>query len=553
MKLNFFNNKKIVKKSLKSKSDKKIPETTVVNESAFTNQKLSEFGVTSKLKESVDTSVDFEDFIDITKTGLEDYGIYTGIKRDPTAKGGKRYMVIEPTLTKKDKENFEKLRQMLMVELTVNLNEIKTKKDAEERLKKKLTSMIKKYDMDIPANRLPKIYYHAIRNFTRFGKIDPLMHDKMIEEISCDGVGIPLYIWHREYESMPTNVIFDTDLELENFVRKLAYVSGKHVSIANPIVDATLPDGSRVNLTLGKEVTTRGSTFTIRHYKEDPITIVDLIKYHTISSDIGAYLWFLVEKRLTMLIAGGTASGKTTTLNAMGTFIPPGDKVVSIEDTPELNLPIENWIPAISRQTFTDGGIGEITQYDLLRGALRQRPDIIIVGETRGREAHTLFQAMATGHGGFSSMHADTVSACINRLLSKPMDVPKVLLATTLDVIFLQLKLLIKNRTVRRCVQITEIAGLDENTGDFLLNDVFKWDPETDTYNFSGKSVLFDKIHNKFGISHDQIKLELSKRKTALEWMVENNIHEHKEVNDTIQEFYLDPERFYERKRMSGD
>jgi len=133
------------------------------------------------------------------------------------------------------------------------------------------------------------------------------------------------------------------------------------------------------------------------------------------------------------------------------------------------------------------------------------------------------------------------------------MDVPKVLLATTLDVIFLQLKLLIKDRTVRRCVQITEIAGLDENTGDFLLNDVFKWNPETDTYIFSGKSVLFDKIHNKFGMSHDQIKFELSKRKTALEWMVENNIHEHKEVNDTIQEFYIDPERFYERKRMSGD
>jgi len=553
VKLNIFNKKNVVKKPLKSKSDKKIPENTAVNESAPTEEKLSEFGVTSEPKKFVDTSGDFEDFIELTKTGLEDYGIYTGIKRDPTATGGKRYMVIEPTLTKKDEENFEKLRKMLMVELTVDLKQIKNKTDAEERLKKKLSSMITKYELDIPLSHLPKIYYHAIRNFTRLGKIDPLMHDKMIEEISCDGVGIPIYIFHREYESMPTNIIFDTDLELENYVRRLAYISGKHVSVANPIVDATLPDGSRINLTLGREVTTRGSTFTIRHFKDDPITIIDLIKYNTISSDIGAYLWYLVEKRLTMLIAGGTASGKTTTLNAMGTFIPPGDKIVSIEDTPELNLPLENWIPAISRQTFTDGGIGEITQFDLLRGALRQRPDIIIVGETRGREAHTLFQAFATGHGGFSSMHADTVGSCINRLVSKPMDVPKVLLATTLNVIYLQLKLRIKDKSVRRCTQITEIAGIDEETGDFLLNDVFKWDPVTDTYKFSGKSILFDKIRDKFGISHEQIKYELSRRKTALEWMVENNIHEHMQVNKTIQEFYSDPDRFIERKRMGEE
>jgi len=512
--------------------------------------KYTESTASTKIVTEGDSKIDFENFISITKTGLEDYGIYTGIKNDPTAKGGKRYMVIEPTLSQKDKENFETLRKMLMVELTIDLKKINSKKDAETRLKKKLWSLIKKYELDIPEKSLAKIYYHAVRNFTRYGKIDPLMHDKMIEEISCDGTKIPLYIWHREYESMPTNVMFETDEELENFVRKLAYQSGKHVSIAEPIVDAALPDGSRINLTLGYEVTKRGSTFTIRHFKEDPITIIDLIKFNTISSDIAAYLWLLVEKRLTMLIAGGTASGKTTTLNAMTTFIPPGDKVVSIEDTPELNLPLENWIPAVTRQSFTDGGVGEINQFDLLRGALRQRPDIIIVGETRGREAHTLFQAMATGHGGFSSIHADSIEACINRLVSKPMEVPKVLVATTLDGIFLQLKLRMKDKSVRRCIQLTEIAGIDEDTGDILLNDVFKWDPKTDKFVFAGKSVLFDKITTKFGMSYDQIKYELNRRKTALEWMGEQNIHEHKEVNSTIQEFYADPERFYERKKI---
>lgn len=461
-----------------------------------------------------------------------------------------RYAVIEPTLSKKDKENFERLRQMLMTELTVDLNEIKTKEDVAERLKKKIINLIEKYELEIPQKSLQKIFYHAIRDFTSFGKIDPLMHDHMIEEISCDGTGIPLYIWHRQYESMPTNVVFETDRELENYVRKLAYLCGKHVSVANPIVDATLPDGSRINLTLGHEVTKKGSTFTIRHFKDDPITIIDLVKFNTLSSDIAAYLWFMVEKRLTMLISGGTASGKTTTLNAMSAFIPPGNKVVSIEDTPELNLPHENWIPSISRQTFTDGGVGEITQYDLLRAALRQRPDIIIVGETRGREAHTLFQALATGHGGFSSIHADSINACITRLTSAPMEVPKVLLVTTLDSILLQLKLRLGNRSVRRVIQVTELGGFDEKSGDILLNDAFKWDPATDKHQFTGKSIMFDKIQQRFGISKDQIVYELNKRKTAIEWMAQNNIQKHKEVNAQIAEFHANPDRFYERKRF---
>ncbi len=544
-----------------SKPLKKELETTVKNQktkvvtseksqSKLDNAKTNSDDAKNDPTTVVEQENDFANFISISKTGYEDYGVYTGIRKDPTAKSGMRYVVIEPTLSKKDKENFERLRQMLMTELTVDLTEIKTKEDVAERLKKKIINLIEKYELEIPQKSLKKIFYHAIRDFTSFGKIDPLMHDHMIEEISCDGTDIPLYIWHRQYESMPTNVIFETDRELENYVRKLAYLCGKHVSVANPIVDATLPDGSRINLTLGHEVTKKGSTFTIRHFKDDPITIVDLVKFNTLSSDIAAYLWFMVEKRLTMLISGGTASGKTTTLNAMSAFIPPGNKVVSIEDTPELNLPHENWIPSISRQTFTDGGIGEITQYDLLRAALRQRPDIIIVGETRGREAHTLFQALATGHGGFSSIHADSISACITRLTSAPMEVPKVLLVTTLDAILLQLKLRLGDRSVRRVIQVTELGGFDEKTGDILLNDAFKWDPTTDKHQFTGKSIMFDKIQQRFGISKDQIVYELNKRKTAIEWMAQNNIQKHKEVNAQIAEFHANPDRFYERKRF---
>jgi len=490
-------------------------------------------------------------FISVSKLNFNNAEIHGGVTKDPTAKGGLKYTVIEPSLSERDKEKFEIIKKLLMTELSVSLHDIKSKHTAEIRLTRKIAQLIKKYKLEIPAKNVSKITYYAVRDFIYLGKIEPLMRDHMVEEISCDGTDIPLYIWHREYESIPTNIIFKTDKELNNFARKVSYMSGKHVSMANPIVDAALPDGSRINLTLGHEITKRGSTFTIRRFRADPITIIDLIKFQTMTSDIAAYLWYIAEKNSTMLVAGGTASGKTTALNALASFIRPGQKIVTIEDTQELNLPHENWIPAVSRQNFTDGQIGEITQYDLLRAALRQRPDIIIVGETRGREAYTLFQAMATGHGGFSSIHADSVEATLTRLASSPMDIPKTLIANTLDLIYLQLKLRIKDKSVRRIIQISEIAGLDKTTGEIRTHEIFKWDPHTDTHTFAGNSIVLDKIKQRHGESDEQINYELSKRKLALEWMVKNNIRDHKEVSKNIMEFYADPERFSERKRLT--
>ena len=489
-------------------------------------------------------------FVTVSKLDFEGAEIHGGIINDSTSKSGLRYVVIQPRLSVRDKQNFDLIKKLLMTELNVSLNEIKTKKDAERRLKKKIIQLIKKYKLEIKTKNLSKITYYAIRDFIYLGKIEPLMRDHMVEEVSCDGTNIPLYIWHREYESIPTNVNFSSDKELNNFARKISYVCGKHVSMANPIIDASLPDGSRINLTLGHEITKRGSTFTIRRFRADPITIIDLIKFGSMNTDIAAYLWYIAEKNATMLVAGGTASGKTTALNALGSFIRPGQKIVSIEDTQELNLPHENWIPAVSRQNFTDGQIGEINQFDLLRAALRQRPDIIIVGETRGREAYTLFQAMATGHGGFSSIHADSVEATLTRLASSPMDIPKPLIANTLDVITLQLKLRVKDKSTRRIIQISEINGIDKDNDSIKTHEVFKWDPNTDTHKFAGKSVVLEKIKDRTGESDDQINHELKKRKIALEWMVNNNIRKHKEVTKNVLDFYADPERFYERKRL---
>lgn len=489
-------------------------------------------------------------FMTLSKLEWDNNEIHAGIIKDPTAKGGLRYQVIEPILSERDQKAFEIIKKLLMTELTVSLQDIKSKKDAERRLKKKISSMIKKYRLNIPKKNISKINYYAIRDFVHLGKIEPLMRDHMIEEISCDGTNIPIYIWHREHESMPTNIIFEKDAELNNFSRKMAYICGKHVSMADPIIDASLPNGSRINLTLGHEITKRGSTFTIRRFRADPITIIDLIKFGTISIDIAAFMWYLAEKKSTMLIAGGTASGKTTALNALASFIKPGEKVVSIEDTQELNLPHENWIPAVSRQNFTDTQIGEINQFDLLRAALRQRPDIIIVGETRGREAYTLFQAMATGHGGFSSIHADSVDATLTRLTSSPMDVPKALIANSLDLITLQLKIRVGNKSARRIIQVSEIDGIHETTGEIRTHEIFKWNPKTDTHDYMGNSVIFRKLKERDGDSEEKINYELTKRRLALEWMVKNDIRDHKEVTANVMEYYADPERFYERKRL---
>ncbi|MGY5144287.1 MAG: type II/IV secretion system ATPase subunit [Candidatus Nitrosopumilus sp. bin_32a] len=502
------------------------------------------------VEDELDDDFKIPKYMTLSKLDWDNNEIHAGIIKDPTAKGGLRYQVIEPVLSERDQKAFEIIKKLLMTELTVSLHDIKSKKDAERRLKKKISSMIKKYRLKIPPRNIAKINYFAVRDFVYLGKIEPLMRDHMIEEISCDGTNIPIYIWHREHESMPTNIIYETDVELNNFSRKMAYVCGKHVSMADPIIDASLPNGSRINLTLGHEITKRGSTFTIRRFRADPITVIDLIKFGTMSIDIAAYMWYLAEKKSTMLVAGGTASGKTTALNALATFIRPGEKVVSIEDTQELNLPHENWIPAVSRQNFTDTQVGEINQFDLLRAALRQRPDIIIVGETRGREAYTLFQAMATGHGGFSSIHADSVDATLTRLTSSPMDVPKALISNSLDLITLQLKIRVGDKSLRRIIQVSEIDGIDEATGNIKTHEIFKWNPKTDVHEYMGNSVIFRKLKERDGDSEEKINYELTKRRLALEWMVKNDIRDHKEVSANVMDYYADPERYYERKRL---
>jgi flagellar protein FlaI len=476
--------------------------------------------------------------------------VYAAIIKDPENQKV-RYEIIEPTLQEEEEKQLKELKSLLMQEVDVNSNEIETKKKAEEYLRERTKGIVKKYRMKIAPEAVDKLVYYVVRDFIGYGRIDPLMKDHFIEDISADGVNIPIYVWHRMYESIPTNIIFKEESELDSFIVRMAYLSRKNVSIASPMLDASLPDGSRIQLTYGKEVTRRGSTFTIRRFRVDPLTISDLIAFNTISSEMAAYLWYIIENRASVLVAGGVASGKTTMLNCLSMFIKPEMKVVSVEDTQELNLPHENWIPSVVRSGFghEDKRSGTITLFDLLKAAVRQRPDYIIVGEVRGDEAYTLFQAMATGHLGMSTIHAESVEATINRLESEPMNIPKPLIAMT-SVIMVMTRTEIDGRPARRASTTAEVVELNPQKSDISTKEVFSWNPKFDKFSSLGNSVLLERHINKLGINQEDVRRELNRRQMVLDWATREGIRRYTDVANIIREYYANPERIFQKARV---
>jgi flagellar protein FlaI len=322
------------------------------------------------------------------------------------------------------------------------------------------------------------------------------------------------------------------------------------------MLDATMPDGSRIQMTLSSEITTKGSTFTIRKFRSDPITPVDLINYNTMSVDILAYLWMVVEHGLNAMIAGGTASGKTSVLNAISLFIPHESKIVSIEETREINLPHSNWIPGVTRLGFgeiiNDRLVGEIDLFDLMKAALRQRPEYILVGEIRGREAYVLFQAMATGHTTYSTMHADSTQKLVNRLEGKPINVPRQMMQS-LDIVAIQINVKKEGKNVRRTHKIVEIIDIDSDTQEIVTNEVFQWDSVTDDFIYNSRSYSLEIIREKIGFSSDEIQSEFENRKEILLWMQRNHIRDFKQVAHIVDSYREQRDVLLEQIRKHPD
>ncbi|MCX6662618.1 MAG: type II/IV secretion system ATPase subunit, partial [Euryarchaeota archaeon] len=362
---------------------------------------------------SHEVSLDEKNLVELDFYPVNEPFAYIKILKD-TASLDKFYKAIEPQLSDAEHISSDFIQDTLMNSIDVRLDELDISK-VEAFLIERIDQIIKDYKMKVDQVLKTKILYYVKRDFLWYGKIDPLMRDPNIEDISCDGSRLGIFLYHRKYGSLKSNIQFPNEVVLSAFVTQLAQKCGKHISIAEPMLDATMPDGSRIQMTLSKAVTTNGSTFTIRRFRSDPITATDLIMYKTMSPEMVAFMWLAVENGVNALIAGGTASGKTSTLNAISLFIPRESKIVSIEETREINLPHPNWIPGVTRSGFgeviNDKLAGEIDLYDLMKAALRQRPEYILVGEIRGKEAYVLFQAMATGHTTYSTVHADSAQS----------------------------------------------------------------------------------------------------------------------------------------------
>ena len=455
-----------------------------------------------------------------------------------------KYIVKEPQLTEEEEKLKNELIRLFKLLADIPVFDL-DEKEKEKILEESLNQIIRDNGLKIPEKSKDKIFYYIMRDFVGYGKIDILMRDGEIEDISCDGYSVPVFVHHRKYQSIETNVKFRDGEELDAFVIRLAQICGKQISVYAPMVDGKLPDGSRLQATLSKTVT-KESTFTVRRFREDPLTPVDLIESNTMSLEMAAYFWLAIEHGASILFCGGTASGKTTTLNALSLFIPPNHKIISIEDTREVNLPHKNWIAGTTREGFstaeTEKTGKDIDMFDLLRAALRQRPRVIIVGEVRGREAYALFQAMATGHTSYATIHASSIHTLIQRLENPPISLPRALL-TSLDIIVFINAIPVGGKLMRRITSVTEIIRMDPDTKQLIFMQPFRWVSKVDDrFECTGSSKVLTDIRLLNEWDEKRLQKEMRNRMKVLEWMLKNKVRSYKEVGAIIAEYYKDPE-----------
>lgn len=446
------------------------------------------------------------------------------------------YHLYEPELSEFEYEIVERLHADLRDVLILTDDEVT--QDREVVLRSKALGLLDDYRATLTPPSYYRVMYYINRNFLGWARLEPLIIDPNLEDISCDGVDIPIFLYHRVYRNVRTNVTFDED-SLNSLAIRLSQRSGKHVSISNPVLDATLPDGSRLQLTYGREITTRGTSFTIRKFREEPFSPVELMVRGTFPAAALAYFWLGIENNKNLLFVGGTASGKTSSLNAVSLFLPQLSKVVSIEDTREITLYHENWIASVTRDAITDTSSSKIDMFDLLKAAMRQRPEYIIVGEVRGSEAQTLFQAMNTGHTTFSTMHANDVDSAIHRLENPPLNVPRNMVQA-LNIVSIQALTYIGRDRVRRTTEIVEIAGIDPGTGNLRVNTVFSYDPVKDAFTYSGRSVVYGAIMEQRGWTHDALMREVNRRIAVLNAMKDQQIMDYIAVSRILRAYDID-------------
>ncbi|MBC5792477.1 MAG: type II/IV secretion system ATPase subunit [Nanohaloarchaea archaeon] len=457
------------------------------------------------------------------------------------------YRVIEPELTPETERILTKIKEILERSFNLDFTDLETE-EAEDYLEERMDQIVDKYEISLSDRQREIIRYYAKRDFAGLGKLQPLMNDTEVEDISCDGTNIPVYAYHRnpKFGSVKTDIVWEDTDKLDSFVMKLAQRCGRSISVSQPLLDGSLPDGSRVQATLATDIARKGSNFTIRRFTEDPLTPIHMMDFETENARMLSYLWTLIEHEKSVLVCGTTGAGKTSQLNALSLFIRPEKKIVSIEDTPELRLPHDHWVPEVARSGFgssVEEG-GEVSMDDLLKESLRQRPEYIIVGEVRGEEAYILFQQMATGHTGLSTIHADSLDMLMDRLTTNPINLSPSLIET-LDAIMLIKRIRRGNKYIRRITGIYEVEEYNKRTG-IDANKVFGWDSKSDTYQIENNSLLLEEIVEETGGDEQKIQEELKRRQHVLKWMQDEQKKHYRDVGDIISRYYSDPQSILE-------
>jgi flagellar protein FlaI len=451
------------------------------------------------------------------------------------------YEVIEPELNEEELQIIEDLKKaFIYVFEKVSFDSINFQN--ENLIIEGTKKLCTKYGIKLTKDQFEKITYYLDRDFLGLEIIEPIMHDGFIEDVSCDGLNVPIFVNHLKYGALEVNRKFKDLNKLNSFIVKLAQKSNQEVSLSKPILQGALPEGSRVEAIYGKEISEKGSSFTIRKFRAEPFTPVHLMEFGTMPAFMLAYLWIAVENKQSLLVSGGTATGKTTILNALSLFVPPTSKIVSIEDTPEINLPHEHWLPLIARESE---GRAEVSMFDLLKATLRERPDYIIVGEIRGKEAAILFQGMATGHAGLGTVHAEKFNDLVNRMTIAPINLPKQLL-TELNLCIFMKTMKVKDNVVRRVNSVVEVVDYDSKEDKFETNEFVKFKPAEDNFEYKEKSSLVTHLIQMRGGDEEDIWTEIEKRRRILDFMHKNKILEFKEVSDIIKTYYKDPSAIFD-------
>ena len=462
------------------------------------------------------------------------------------------------------KQKYSSEEKLLLSELRENLVDLAISSDESIQVNEdKLLNDIKNFLFAKLANNsqnntisneyLDNLARKLFQDLVGYGEIDPLIRDDNLEEIMVIGIDKPVFVYHREYGMMKTNILFKDAGEVMNLIDSIARQINRRIDQESPILDGRLPDGSRVNATI-PPISADGPSMTIRKFKRDPLTIIDLINSKTISVELAAFFWLCFDglgvKSANAIISGGTSSGKTTTLNALSSFINPKERIITIEDTLELQIPHEHVIRMETRPPNVENR-GELTMNDLVKNSLRQRPDRIIVGEVRGSEAITLFTALNTGHSGFGTLHSNDARETITRLTNAPMSVPNIMISA-IDFIIMQNRIYRSDGvSFRRISEVAEVSGIEE--GVIQLNKIFEWDPQSDTIKNVGiTSKTLTEIANVSGNSLNSLYDEIKNREIVLQHMVDQNIRSIRDVSTVLEMYYLDSQKVLNRILLAG-